>query len=102
MNKLAKAIAGGMKMSYGSISRSVPMAALDFSMRRFKEYKVVRVNESGCATILLGASIIPTDIMEVKLNELAKQGWQVICQVIEHQRFLLFWKRESLIVTLGR
>lgn len=89
-------------MGYGSISRTSQQMPLDYTMRRFGEYKVVRFNESGCATVLLGASIVPTDIMEAKLNELAKQGWQVICEVIEKQRFLLFWQRESVIVTLGR
>ena len=89
-------------MSYGAMAKTVQQMPLDYSMRRFKEDKVIRFNESGCATILLGASIVPTDIMEAKLNELAKQGWQVICEVIEKQRFLLFWQRESVIVTLGR
>lgn len=74
----------------------------DYSMRRFRQYKVVRFNESGCATILLGASMLPIDVMESKLNMLAKQGWQVICQVVGKQRFLLFWQRESIVVTLGR
>ena len=89
-------------MGYGSINKTIPQMTLDYTTRRFREYKVIRFNESGCATILLGASIVPTDIMEAKLNELAKQGWQVICEVIEKQRFLLFWQRESVIVTLGR
>lgn len=77
-------------------------ATLDLSMRRFSEYKVIRVSESGCSAILLGASVVPIDIMEAKLNILAKHGWQVICQVVEKQRCLLFWQRESVIVTLGR
>ena len=69
---------------------------------RYSEYKVVRISESGCATIFLGASVLPVSIMEAKLNKLAKEGWQVICQVVEQQRFLLFWTREAVVVTLGR
>jgi hypothetical protein len=68
----------------------------------FREYKVIRVSENGCASILLGASVIPADVLQSRLNKEAKDGWQVVFQVIERQRFLLFWQRESLVVTLGR
>ena len=69
---------------------------------KYAEYKVVRISESGCATIFLGASALPVSLMEEKLNRLAKDCWQVICQVVEQQRFLLFWTREAVVVTLGR
>ena len=69
---------------------------------RFKEYKVIRISENGCATILLGASILPTDLIQKRLNHEAEKGWQVVYEVVEQQRLLLFWTRESLIVTLGR
>lgn len=69
---------------------------------KYTEYKVVRISESGCATIFLGASALPVSLMEEKLNRLAKDGWQVICEVVEQQRFLLFWTREAVVVTLGR
>jgi len=68
----------------------------------FREYKVVHIVEGGCGTVLLGASGIPIKKMEVTLNELASQGWQVVFQVIERKRFMLFWVREAVIVTLGR
>ncbi len=68
----------------------------------YKEYKVVHIVEGGCGTILLGASGIPIKKMEVTLNELASQGWQVVFQVIERKRFMLLWVREAVIVTLGR
>lgn len=68
----------------------------------FHEYKVIRISENGCASILFGASIIPVDVLQSRLNKEAKDGWQVVFQVIERQRFLLFWQRESLVVTLGR
>ena len=69
---------------------------------RYKEYKVVHIAEGGCGTILLGASGLPLKRIEVELNELAAQGWQVTFQVLEQKRFWLFWKREAMIVTLGR
>lgn len=69
---------------------------------RFTEYKVIRVSESGLATIVLGASALPLRKLEKELNHYAKDGWQVVFQTIEHQRFLLFWVRESMVVTLGR
>ena len=71
-------------------------------MQMFKEYKVIRVNESGCATLLLGASLLPTDILQKRLNEEAQRWWQVVFMVVEKARFLLFGERESLVVTLGR
>ncbi|MGN0853817.1 MAG: DUF4177 domain-containing protein [Kiritimatiellia bacterium] len=68
----------------------------------FREYKVIRVSESGCATVFLGSSLLPTSVLERRLNREAKDGWQVVYMVVEHARYLLFWSRESLIVTLGR
>lgn len=68
----------------------------------YKEYKVVHIVEGGCGTILLGASGIPIKKMEVELNSLASEGWDVVFQVIERKRFMLFWVREAVIVTLGR
>ncbi len=71
-------------------------------MTGFKEYKVISVVEGGCGTILLGASGLPQQKLEAALNAEAADGWQVVFQVVEQKRFLLFWKREALIVTLGR
>lgn len=71
-------------------------------MAQFKEYKVLHIAEGGCGTILLGASGIPIKKMETILNQEASQGWNVVFQVIEQKRFWLFWKREAVIVTLGR
>jgi hypothetical protein len=69
---------------------------------RYKEYKVVHIVEGGCGTIFLGASGLPLKKIEVELNELAADGWQVTFQLLEQKRFWLFWKREAMIVTLGR
>lgn len=68
----------------------------------YKEYKVIHIIEGGLGTIFLGASGIPIRKMESTLNEHAASGWQVVFQVIEKKRFLLFWQREAVIVTLGR
>lgn len=68
----------------------------------FKEYKVIHIIEGGLGTIFLGASGIPIRKMEATFNEHAASGWQVVFQVIEKKRFLLFWQREAVIVTLGK
>ena len=68
----------------------------------YKEYKVVSIMEGGLGTIFLGASGIPVQKMEVLLNKEASEGWQMVFQIVEQKRFLLFWKREAVIMTLGR
>jgi hypothetical protein len=40
--------------------------------------------------------------MEAVLNEHAAEGWNVVFQLVEQKRFLLFWTREAVILTLGR
>ena len=68
----------------------------------YKEYKVISVHEGGIGTVLLGASGIPVKKMESALNEAAAEGWAVVFQILEQKRYLLFWKRETVIITLGR
>lgn len=68
----------------------------------FKEYKVIHIVEGGLGTVFLGASGIPIKKLETALNAEAADGWTVVFQIIEQKRFLLFWKREAVIVTLGR
>tara|TARA_B110000902_G_scaffold193827_1_gene219638 strand:+ start:356 stop:580 length:225 start_codon:yes stop_codon:yes gene_type:complete len=71
-------------------------------MSNFSEYKVIHVVEGGCGTILLGSSGLPLKKLESTLNAEVTNGWQLVFQVIENKRFMLFWKREAIIVTLGR
>jgi len=68
----------------------------------YKEYKVVCVVEGGLGTVFLGASSIPIQIMENTINMQASEGWSMVFQVTEKKRFLLFWKREAVIITFGR
>ena len=70
--------------------------------KQFSEYKVIHVVEGGCGTLLLGSSGVPVKKMETELNKLASSGWEVVFQVIEQKRFLLFWTREAVVITLGR
>ena len=72
------------------------------NMTQFTEYKVVHIVEGGCGTILLGSSGFPVQKIEAELNEYAQSGWQVVFQVVEQKRFMLFWSREAVIITLGR
>ena len=71
-------------------------------MEKFTEYKVIRITESGCSAILWGAATIPVEKVTARLNEEAREGWQVVFQVIEKKRTALLWAREALVVTLGR
>ena len=68
----------------------------------FKEYKILHIMEGGVGTIFLGASGMPIKKMEIALNKEGADGWQMVFQVIEQKRFMLFWKREAAIITLGR
>ena len=71
-------------------------------MSGYDEYKVIDVVEGGCGTILLGSSKIPLKKMEDVLNREAKDSWQLIFQLVETKRYLLFWQRESVILTFAR
>lgn len=68
----------------------------------FKEYKVIAVAEGAIGTLFLGASGFPLQELEETLNQEAERGWQLVFQVVEKRRFLLFWTRETVIITLGR
>lgn len=68
----------------------------------YKEYKVEAISEGGLGTVFLGSSNIPIKKLEARINFLASKGWQVVFQVIEKKRFLLFWQRETVILTVGR
>ena len=68
----------------------------------YKEYKVIYVTEGGCGTILLGASGLPIQKLEAELNAHAADDWQLVFQTLENKRYMLFWKREAIIITLAR
>ena len=68
----------------------------------FTEYKVIAVSEGALGTLFFGASGMPLQRLQETLNQEVQEGWQVVFQVLEKKRFLLFWTRESVIVTLGR
>ena len=68
----------------------------------YTEYKVVQITEGGCGSLLFGASKLPLKKIEEILNKEAIYGWQVVFQVIEQKRLLLFWTRESMVVTFGK
>ena len=69
---------------------------------KFTEYKVIALAEGGLGTMLLGNSGVPVKKMNAAINEHAAEGWQVVFQIVENKRFLLLWKRENVIITLGR
>jgi hypothetical protein len=71
-------------------------------LAKFREYKVIHIVEGACGTLLLGSSGLPIKKLEATLNEEAAQGWEVVFQIIEQKRMLLFWQREAIVMTLGR
>ncbi|MGL5291820.1 MAG: DUF4177 domain-containing protein [Vibrionaceae bacterium] len=71
-------------------------------MSRCSEYRVVSVAEGGCSTIFFGSSGLPLQKIEAELNQHAREGWTLVFQLIEKKRFLLFWSRESVLLTFVR
>ena len=71
-------------------------------MAKYREYKVEVVCDAGLSTLLFGSANINTTKLQQKLNDWALQGWVLNFMVTEHRRFLLFWKREAVIITLTR
>ena len=67
-----------------------------------KEYKIVEVSEGALGTLFTGSSKLPLKKIEVVMNEYGRQGWNMDFMVIEHKRMLLFWDRESAIITFSR
>jgi hypothetical protein len=67
-----------------------------------KEYKVEIVEEGGCATFLLGSARFPKKKFEKVCNDMAADGWEVVFQVMESRRFMLFFSKEACIVTFAR
>ena len=64
--------------------------------------KVIHIVEGGLGTIFGCIWPATQKEMEAALNKAAAQGWVVVFQVLENKRFWLFWRREAVIVTLGR
>ena len=52
--------------------------------------------------MLLGSAGLPIKKLENVLNQHAAEGWSVVFQIIEQKRFMLFWSREAIILTLGK
>ncbi len=68
----------------------------------FSQYKLIHISEGGCSTLLVGSATLPLKKIVETLNQEAMDGWQVVFQLIEQKRFLLFWTREAMVVTLGK
>ena len=68
----------------------------------YSQYKVIEVSEGGCSTLIFGGAKLPLGKIEDKLNQHASEGWNIVFQVVEQKRFLLIWKRESMVITFGK
>lgn len=67
-----------------------------------KQYKVVAVTEGALGTIFLGSSMIPEKKVEDVLNQYGGEGWSLDFMIVEKRRMMLFWQRETVIITLSR
>jgi len=67
-----------------------------------KMFKVEVVSEGGLGTVLLGASSLPVSKIEAVLNQYGYQGWDLSFMFVEQKRFLLFWKRETALITFSK
>ncbi len=66
------------------------------------DYQVRMLSEGALGTILLGRSSINPNKLSNTLNEMARQGYRNTFQVLERRRMLLFWTRESLLLSFER
>ena len=87
----------GRKQAYAAQRQAEPKAT-----RKRYAYQIDRISEGTFATILLGSSTINTNKMQDAINRRAAQGYRLVFQVIEKKRTLIFWKRESLILSYER
>jgi len=69
---------------------------------RFTQYKLISVSEGALGTIFAGSSALPMQKIQDAINREAQAGWQVVFEVIEQKRLLIFWQRETMIITLGK
>lgn len=66
------------------------------------QYVVDKYSEGAVGTILLGASSFNADKLTDMINTRAKAGFRMVFQVKEQRRMLLFWTRESIVMTFER
>jgi len=65
-------------------------------------YEVRLVSQGVLGTLLLGRSRIRAEAVSGVLNEMGSRGYRNTFQVLESRRFLIFWQRETLIITFER
>ena len=66
------------------------------------EYKIELIQENSIATVFLGASKLPLEMIEEALNRNGAEGWELVFQTVESRRFWLFWTKEAVIITFAR
>ena len=65
-------------------------------------YKVVVYKEGLLGSLLLGSSRVNPVRFSTFLNSNAEDGWQVITMEKDIRRELIFFKRESYVVIMGK
>lgn len=66
------------------------------------DYQVQLLSEGALGTIFLGRSSINRAKLANALNDMARRGYRNTFQVLERRRMLIFWSRESLLLTFER
>ena len=67
-----------------------------------KEYKVFIYKESTVSSILFNGGKVDEKKLEIELNRLAMEGWEVKTIERENRRTLLFHSREAMVIILER
>jgi len=67
-----------------------------------KEYKVVIYREGFWGSLILGASKINPIRFTEFLNNNAQDGWRVVTMDKDHQRLMLFFRREAYVVIMEK
>ena len=67
-----------------------------------KEYKVFIYKESTISSILFNGGKVDEQKLEIELNRLAAEGWEVKTIERENRRTMLFHTREAMVIILER
>lgn len=65
-------------------------------------YEIDRLSEGTLSTLLFGRASINTTRLQDLVNKRSALGYRMVFQVLEQRRTLLFFRRESIILTFEK
>ncbi len=89
-------------MTFGDELEAKPQQKFVINHGQRFDYQVRSLPEGALGTILLGRSSIKPHKLNNILNEMSAKGYRNTFQVLERKRMLIFWTRESLLLTFVR